>query len=561
MKKIKFDLNKSHQIVSIASKIIFLFFFLLAVYAFVLGKDSPNRMILSNVPKTEGKWLLDGEPIDTATKDKETVLFRKGQRVTLAGTIPENVGDGYAAMVHALYSVNEVFVDDKLIYSYGSEKALPFGSMVGNVRVLVPLTADMAGKHMSIVITPYHSVNADITIPLFAHEADLKAYVFSKNIVQLGVEVFMVVIILMCLGLLLFQKKTGNTEDFELVVNFIGFIFFVMLWIFCSSDIPQFFTDRAEAVSFVSFMSLAFMCIPFTGMCKNILNNGIRMLEIIWQVGWIIPLLNMLLFVLNICDPLSILALTHVFIAVSCILCVYFSIRNLRTNVGSRQLLLGMTIVAVSAISGVVLFYIYPSENYASTAFGVGFTFFFFFMMWVIFMRQAKALEEKKFIETYKSMAYSDSMTNLENRTSFDMKFSSMTEGTMNGKMITLFIFDFNNLKIVNDEFGLGVGDSVIIGLAECIKQIFGNIGICYRLGGDEFGVLLESKAGQELGYAKDFELCVEKYNEVHEHKLSVAYGFETRQWSEDSNFFRDLLRDAGQNMYEMKVKMEETQL
>ncbi len=49
------------------------------------------------------------------------------------------------------------------------------------------------------------------------------------------------------------------------------------------------------------------------------------------------------------------------------------------------------------------------------------------------------------------------------------------------------FLCDIDHFKSFNDTFGHGVGNQVIINVANCIKTAFRENDIVFRLGGDEF--------------------------------------------------------------------------
>jgi len=56
---------------------------------------------------------------------------------------------------------------------------------------------------------------------------------------------------------------------------------------------------------------------------------------------------------------------------------------------------------------------------------------------------------------------------------------------------MTLVMFDVDDFKHVNDTYGHLIGDKCLICVAECIWEVYGKHGFCYRIGGDEFCVLL----------------------------------------------------------------------
>jgi len=81
-----------------------------------------------------------------------------------------------------------------------------------------------------------------------------------------------------------------------------------------------------------------------------------------------------------------------------------------------------------------------------------------------------------------------DSTTGLLNRNAFNNKFAGIEK-----KYSTAFVFiDANNLKKINDSEGHGKGDWVLSRIADCILQVYGKHGFCYRYGGDEFVVIFK---------------------------------------------------------------------
>ena len=56
----------------------------------------------------------------------------------------------------------------------------------------------------------------------------------------------------------------------------------------------------------------------------------------------------------------------------------------------------------------------------------------------------------------------------------------------------TLVVIDIDNFKQINDQYGHLAGDRCLEEIADCIKKAYGKAGNCYRIGGDEFCVLLK---------------------------------------------------------------------
>lgn len=83
-----------------------------------------------------------------------------------------------------------------------------------------------------------------------------------------------------------------------------------------------------------------------------------------------------------------------------------------------------------------------------------------------------------------------DSSTGLLNRNAFNHRFEGIEK-----KYSTAFIFiDANCLKKINDTEGHGKGDWLLSRIADCVLEVYGKDGFCYRYGGDEFVVILKPR-------------------------------------------------------------------
>ncbi|MBR1572556.1 MAG: diguanylate cyclase [Lachnospiraceae bacterium] len=103
------------------------------------------------------------------------------------------------------------------------------------------------------------------------------------------------------------------------------------------------------------------------------------------------------------------------------------------------------------------------------------------------------ALSTNHELEAVRKIAYSDKMTDLENRRAYDEYISLLNERIIAGDIdehLLVMMMDVNGLKKTNDIFGHIVGDELLIGSAECIIKAFGAYGRCFRAGGDEFIVI-----------------------------------------------------------------------
>lgn len=117
-----------------------------------------------------------------------------------------------------------------------------------------------------------------------------------------------------------------------------------------------------------------------------------------------------------------------------------------------------------------------------------------------------------------------DAQTYLLNRRAYDCEVERMEESGQAG----VLIFDIDDFKMINDTYGHPYGDYCLITVADCIKDVFQEIGLCFRIGGDEFCVITKTANEAVLEEAKKkflekIEMCREKDAKIP--KVSVGHG------------------------------------
>ena len=138
-------------------------------------------------------------------------------------------------------------------------------------------------------------------------------------------------------------------------------------------------------------------------------------------------------------------------------------------------------------------------------------------------------------------MSEHDILTDAGNRKAFNSKI-----GMLEGMDISVGIcfVDINGLKSVNDEMGHEAGDNVIKEASEAIASIFKKK-YCYRIGGDEFVVVMPQVS--EGTFAQHVERLRKKSK-----KISMAIG---SVWSEKCLDVEELVNIADKNMYADKTE------
>jgi diguanylate cyclase (GGDEF)-like protein len=148
-------------------------------------------------------------------------------------------------------------------------------------------------------------------------------------------------------------------------------------------------------------------------------------------------------------------------------------------------------------------------------------------------------------------LATTDFLTGLANRRAFFEKAAKAIERAQQGNAMSAIMIDLDHFKQINDVYGHDIGDAVLKRVASEIALL---PGIAGRLGGEEFGVLVEGDLPGALEFAQEFRRCVEKLSIfAGEQPVIVTSSLGVAEW-EAGDTIDGLLRRADVAMYEAKT-------
>ena len=78
-------------------------------------------------------------------------------------------------------------------------------------------------------------------------------------------------------------------------------------------------------------------------------------------------------------------------------------------------------------------------------------------------------------------------------------------------RRVGILFFDVNDFKTINDQHGHQFGDESLTAVAKSLRRAYGTYGLCYRIGGDEFCVILDRRIDSVQELDLDFENAMRK--------------------------------------------------
>lgn len=166
--------------------------------------------------------------------------------------------------------------------------------------------------------------------------------------------------------------------------------------------------------------------------------------------------------------------------------------------------------------------------------------------------KQKKLLSE---LEMWHKIAVTDDLTGIYNRAAYSSHIDNLkSKISANNFSFAIILFDIDNFKAINDTYGHLEGDRVLQLCSKMLCNIFSHPDyIAYRIGGDEFAVILQNITENDL-----IELLMrvrEQENKDIGFKLSKGYSF----WNNNCDF-SDVFKNADEMLYADKASKSSKQ-
>ena len=201
-------------------------------------------------------------------------------------------------------------------------------------------------------------------------------------------------------------------------------------------------------------------------------------------------------------------------------------------------------------------------KNLATNKRQIAFTVIFSALFFSVLLFMLKALSkkdldaEKANSNNFKNMANTDSLTGIRNKHAY-----SEAEAILNQRIrqndidkLGVVVCDINGLKLANDTLGHAAGDKLIKDACSLICEYFTH-GAVYRIGGDEFVVIL-----QEKGFDTMHEV-IDDINRVIEDnikKKEVVIAIGHSELTKDDQLVHDVFERADKMMYQRKQELKQ---
>ncbi|MFA9375669.1 MAG: GGDEF domain-containing protein [Lachnotalea sp.] len=513
--------------------------------------------------KEYGGWSSMSENVSENRDNLEEITIQNGE-INIYNVLPD-ILENSALLFRTENQTVEVFVDGQVIYQYGKNIKMPFGKSVGSAYHIVNLDSAYEGKTIAIKLKcPYESkMKKQIDFHIGTSES-LITIAVAENLSSLLINLLLFMIGLACLFIsLIFYGKIKTNQT--LYIGIFALLF--SIWSIFQSCVLQLFIHHN--IMFMYIGNIFFLLIPIAvilyirELFQAYDDKGLKILNICFCLNFIICIILQMMGIRDIKEMFPIIH-TMILIGMLYILFVINKKYVIFSNCLSRRTIrLTYAVFFVLIVIDIFRYYCVSTGDRSKYArFGVLVLAFYMLLNYAKeYIVKSKAYTEASLMA---KLAYRDVMTGLYNRTAYaedTADYEKQLYLDPEGLNLIYVILDLNDLKVLNDFHGHGVGDHFIVTTGKIIKKAFEKLGKCYRIGGDEFAVILKDKSLGEF-YKAIIELnkLIMKENEIVNVEYSLAYGYALFEAGKYSSL-KELIDKADKNMYENKNIYKENKM
>lgn len=482
-----------------------------------------------------------GNEVDFSELRNNEIITKKLDKIT-----------NYTTLIFNAKSINvEIMVDDKKIYE--TEKNYSYlGKTPGSYLVKVNLSEEYSNKELKIrIIHPYNDNSAKITHMYLEKGNDLSMKILSESYFGSVIcfSISFIGFIMIIVFLPMYNKKIVGKEFLYLSV----FAFNIGLFMFTDTRVMQLMYGNDAFFHTFTELWMLLLVIPTVLYFDAVYNvkNKIHS-RLLCILSMIIFIVCFTLNIIGIKDLHETIFLVHINYILLAIYLIHLVTKNLKSQ--DKKIYHAIGILCMIIGGSIDIFLLYFRTFVGTTLFTrLGILIFFMIEFSNLLIEHIRNYKTEVKNELLKKLAYYDGLTNLYNYNSFVTDIDKMNDYKEDAIVV---MFDVNNLKIANDTYGHETGNKLLINAASSIDKFFIELGKIYRIGGDEFVVLIKGKNKEKEVKEKlkelnnyllktDFELPF---------KISIASGYAIYDKKEHSDM-QDVFNLADLKMYKNKNK------
>ncbi len=534
-----------------------------------------TEVIMQSTKKevTEPTQLLEGTDSMTAMNDGWTVVYEDGtsEEVTLPCDVKTNAGqtielrrdlsdvsltDAVIGFDNNRYGII-ISADGKRLYQANTTELADQIKYTGYRFVVIPQDTD----EIEITYTSSENGTYKLNEIKFGDIHDAKYGIIEDELITIISLILFILLGILFLGFLIYYLAKGKYKTrFSCIL---ALLVCTILWRAADSSLPILALIDQEVSGMVCYLSLMILPIPMVLFVMHTVNGESRLLEIMTIIGASNVIVQTILSRTGLVEMQNMLIISHALVYADIVTCILALRKNRQVYGKNREnnlIEIGVICLSLCAVNAMLMYWMGSHENYKnSLVVGIIIFLILLFAATISTNMRSRREEEQKISEAkiYKKLATHDQLTGLKNRRAFEQKLKEIEAETQEAKGAVLIMMDINGLKATNDQYGHLAGDELIISTARLIEGVYGGDGDCYRIGGDEFVVVMINPKNSVNYYSALLNKRIAAHNETSRWKISIASGYSCMVKSTGEQLsISDWKQEADIKMYRNKVSM-----
>lgn len=448
----------------------------------------------------------------------------------------------------------EVYADSNLLYQFPEKKNNPFSNTSGYAWHFIELPADICELELKLT-TPYGSIHSKTPTFYVGNTPTILSLIIQENL-----PVFILCVMLFGLGLIMITYWTIVHERVAISpsICYLGLSAALLsLWTMSQNRFTTLVMNNNLLTVYASFHLFMLLPLPIVLFVQSYYEDEKSK---VWKFLYYIILAQNIICItlhyLRIVDFVQTLWTSFAVIGISVVSVLVYSFHLYRRSYNKQKIIFHMVSLLLFFILSGIDMLVYTFAGWSNSILGrLGIIGYIVILGYDTVKESAKLMKMGEQAAAYHQLAFSDNMTGLANRTAYNHDFS---QHSIEPNGIAIIDFDLNCLKLVNDQHGHQAGDRYIMLAANLIEKHFTPLGKIYRIGGDEFVVIVSDC--EDICFEPFFEALnndITKYNQrSNQFKIQIAYGMAIYSSSMDRSLEDTYIR-ADKAMYQTKKRQK----
>lgn len=503
-------------------------------------KTDHEEIIYEQLPEEieDAKWVMLSRPLTGEMRGEEYVGF------------------------YTIHQKVEAYIGGVKIY----EKAVPRGTMAkspGKCWNFIRMKESYQGKRLVIKLTNCYS-DKDMNVPDFYRGAKSA---IMMNVVRENTLALLLSVILLVIGSVMAAVWSMQGKRIYLHRGIVWLGFFTIhlaIWSGIETHVLQLMWGRELLFGEIASMSIKLMVCPAIRFIQvsfhaeeNKILNGLCIAGII---DFIVSFVCQFFGWADYKETMWITYLLGVIAAVVSMVIIFRYLVHDRKKLFQKRKAIwvnvaGLSILAICVLADIMNYY-YKLSNDRAIFTRFGWLVYIVLLGVQLLSESAQLIKAGRKLQSIKEEAEQDGLTKLKNRKCFEEDMIKIPMEEYPGYSIVMF--DLNDMKMMNDMYGHSMGDCYIITGSEIIRDVFGEFGEIYRIGGDEFCLI--SNALEEEEFLRRNERMCEWMRSLKGAQIKdfmqIAAGYAKYEPDRDVRLW-DVYERADQRMYQRKKEMK----